>query len=115
MSNVRIESITPEQMPILEAKAAEWAAIGLATGPMDVAEAREGIIAAYTAADLAPPSYYFYLKSPYAGAVGVFCLKEMFNVLSAMQAGEDRSQAGDDAALASYDQSSWLWRTMNEV
>lgn len=109
----RIDTITDEQLPILDRKAKEWAEIGLATGPIDIERAKSGVAAAYKAADLTPPLYHVFLDSPYRGAIGVFVLKEIFSTLAEMQAGNDAYDAASDTR--DYTTASVLQQVIDEV
>lgn len=107
-----IESITEEHMPILRRKAEEWQQIGLATGPMDIERAKQGAIAAYEAAKLAPPSYFVTMKSPFYGAIAAYVVREMFDVLSEMQLGKYKAKK---APSQPYDTTTPLYQTIVEV
>lgn len=109
----RIDTITEDQLPILDRKAKEWAEIGLATGPIDIERAKAGVAAAYQAADLTPPLYHVFLKSPYRGAIGVFVLKEIFAELAKMQS--NASEYSPEKDTRTYDTTTVLHQVMDEV
>jgi hypothetical protein len=106
-----IDVITDEHLPILEAKAMEWKAFGLATGATNKEEAREGVIKAYKAAELSPPTYFVYLRSPLAGAISAYVVREMCVVLSEMQRGVRNPIKVD----APYNKDTPLFHTLEET
>lgn len=61
--------ITAEQEAMLPKIRDEWIAHGLSTEPADRPAAEDGVRMAYEAAGLTPPKFYFWAKSPWAGAM----------------------------------------------
>ncbi len=67
---MQIDRLTPGQETRLADLAAEWEAVGLATGPADRPRAEQAIRAAYLAAELPPPSLCIWVRSPLEGVLG---------------------------------------------
>src|SRR5262245_48024379 len=66
----RLDRLSPEQATQLPLIRHEWRALGLATGPADRLRAERGMLAAYEAAGLPPPSLFLWVRSPLEGVLG---------------------------------------------
>lgn len=70
-----MESITNASPELVEEIRAKWTAIGLATGPGDMEEARAAVQDAYLTAGLDPPRHILVLPTPLHGAIAASSLE----------------------------------------
>lgn len=62
--STRIEKLTKAQEDQMPAYVEKWLNIGLATGPVDLEKAKEGVCLAYTLVGLEKPTNFYTAKSP---------------------------------------------------
>lgn len=70
---------SPADLAVLEQVRDQWIAVGNSTAPADRERAEQGVATAYRAAGLNPPSYVFWVGSPWAAVVAVAALPEVLS------------------------------------
>ena len=68
----RLERLTEAQKMLLPKVRDEWLGYGLANGPDDTSVTRKAITQAYRDTNLAPPTIWMHLDSPFYGAIGSY-------------------------------------------
>lgn len=111
-----ITSLTQEQLDKLPEIRDRWLKIGLCTDPVEKQEAKEGVILAYKAVDLEPPSVFLFYDSPLQGMIvcnklrKIEDFKDEADLLKQIDAIPDPKKGSLDFIPAIYGQhyASWL-------
>lgn len=78
---VKISTLTPEQEAQLSVYCDKWLAIGLTTGPADLAKATLALDKIYKQAELKTPTTIFHVCDPIQGVIAAMILTKVFEFL----------------------------------
>lgn len=108
----RITKLSPEQEAMLPVVRDEWIEIGLCTDTANRPAAEAGVIKAYQAAELTPPTFVIWLDSPLAGVIGQALMRatsedHLRALVHRVKTGEDNTAIGVDPARRVNKSDTW--------